>query len=91
MQFYDMTFANLAAMKGGTGNASGYTPASGYTTVDKYLEIALDSEPYKLIMYNASCVARILGGGGRDKMFAWELKANPQLTTDNAGSWKITI
>ena len=88
MQFYDMTFANVAALKGGTGNASGYSPATGYVTVDKALEITMDSG-HKLLMYNASCVSRITGGGGRDKMFALELKATPQLTADNAGSWKI--
>jgi hypothetical protein len=88
MQFYDMTFANVAALKGGTGNVSGYSPATGYVTVDKALEITMDSG-HKLLMYNASCVSRITGGGGRDKMFALELKATPQLTADNAGSWKI--
>jgi len=88
MQFYDMTFANIAALKGGTGDASGYSPATGYVTVDKALEITMDSG-HKLLMYNASCVTRITGGGGRDKMFALELKATPQLTADNAGSWRI--
>ena len=33
MQFYDMSFATLAALKGGTGDASGYTPATGYVTM----------------------------------------------------------
>lgn len=88
MQFYDMTFANIAALKGGVGNVSGYVPATGYVTVDKALEITMDSG-HKLLMYNASCTARITGGGGRDKMFALELKAVPQLTSDNAGSWRI--
>ena len=89
MQFYDMTFATLAALKGGTGNASGYTPATGYVTVDKALEITMDSG-HKLLMYNASLTSRITGGGGRDKMFAIEMTATPQLTADNAGSWKIS-
>lgn len=88
MQFYDMAYANVAALKGGSGDASGYTPATGYTTVNKALEILMDSGQ-KLLMYNASLVTRIVGGGGRDKMFALEVKATPQLTTDNAGSWKI--
>lgn len=88
MQFYDMTFATLAALKGGTGNVSGYTPATGYTSVNKYLEINTDSG-HKFIMYNAEIQTRVLGGGGRDRMFAVEVKATPQLTTDNAGSWKI--
>ncbi len=89
MQFYDMTFANIAALKGGTGNASGYTPATGYTTVNLALELTLDSG-HKLQMYNANCITRITGGGGRDKLFALELKAIPQMTADNTGSWKIS-
>jgi hypothetical protein len=88
MQFYDMSFANVAALKGGSGDASGFTPATGYTTVNKALEITMDSG-HKLLMYNASLVTRIVGGGGRDKMFALEVKATPQLTTDSAGSWKL--
>ena len=88
MQFYDMSFANVAALKGGSGDASGYTPETGYTTVNRALEITMDSG-HKLLMYNASLVTRIVGGGGRDKMFSLEVKATPQLTTDNAGSWKL--
>lgn len=88
MQFYDMTFATLAALKGGTGNVSGYTPATGYSSVNKSLKITLDSG-HTLSMYNAEVQTRIIGGGGRDRMFAVEMKATPQLTDDNAGSWKI--
>jgi hypothetical protein len=87
-QFYDMTYATLAAFKGGTGNASGYTPATGYTTVDKALAINLDSGQ-QLLMYNANCITKIVGGGGRDKMFALEVKATPQMTTDNTIDWRI--
>jgi hypothetical protein len=88
MQFYDMTFANLAQLKGGTGNVSGYSQATGYTEVYKALELGLDSGQ-KLLMYNASLITRMIGGGGRDKMFALEVKATPQLTTDNSIAWRI--
>ena len=88
MQFYDNTFTHIAALKGGTADASGYTPATGYTTVNKALEIVMNSG-HKLLMYNASITARLVGGGGRDKMFALEMKATPQLTSDSAGSWKL--
>lgn len=88
MQFYDMTFATLAAIKGGTGNVSGYTPATGFSTVEKCLEITTDSG-HKINFFNASLITRITGGGGRDKMFAVEMKATPQMTADNAGSWEI--
>lgn len=87
-QFYDLTFANIAALKGGTGNASGYTPATGYTTIELATKILLDSG-HTLDMYNAAVTARIIGGGGRDKLFALEAKFIPQLTADNAGSWKL--
>jgi len=87
-QFYDMTFATIAAFKGGTGNVSGYTPATGYTSVDLALELALDSGE-KLQMYNANCASRLVGGGGRDKMFALEVNAVPQLTTDSSATWRI--
>jgi hypothetical protein len=87
-QFYDMTFANIATLKGGTGSVAGYIPATGYTTVDLATRILLDSG-HTLDMYNASVTARITGGGGRDKMFALEAKFIPQLTLDNTGSWKL--
>jgi len=88
MQFYDMTFATLAAFKGGTGNVSGYTPATGYTSVNLALELNLDSGE-KIHIHNASCSTRIVGGGGRDKLFAFEVKAIPQMTTDNSVDWRI--
>ena len=88
MQLYDMSFANLAMLKGGTGNASGYAPATGYTTVEKFVQANLDSG-HKITMYNAAIITRLTGGGGRDKMFAVETKIVPQLTADNAGSWRI--
>lgn len=87
-QFYDMSFDAVAAFKGGTGNASGYTPATGYTTVDKALVLTLDSGE-KLCMHNASCITRIVGGGGRDTMWALEVKATPQVTTDGTATWRI--
>ena len=90
MQFYDMTFTHIAALRGGTGDASSYTPATGYVTVEKAIKMTLDSG-HTLDMYNASCITRIVGGGGRDKMFAIELKVTPQLTADNAGSWKLSL
>lgn len=87
-QFYDMTFANIAAFKGGTGNVSGYTPATGYTSIDLALDLTLDSGE-KLQIYNAACATRLVGGGGRDKLFALEVKAIPQITTDNSATWRI--
>jgi hypothetical protein len=87
-QFYDLTFATLATFKGGTGNVSGYSPATGYTAVNLALELNLDSGE-KLHMHNASCITKIIGGGGRDKIWAIEVKALPQMTTDNSVAWRI--
>jgi hypothetical protein len=92
MQFYDMSYDQVAALKGGSrvtgATTDSFEPATGYTNVLKALEIEFDSG-HKLQMYNASCFARITGGGGRDKMLALELKVNPLMTTDGTGSWRL--
>lgn len=88
-QFYDMTGSHLAAFKGGTGaSGAGFTPSVGYTTVEKGIKITFDSGQI-IEMYNAACLARYTGGGGRDKMLAWELKMIPQVTLDLSGSYKV--
>ena len=89
MQFYDMSFENIAALKGGTGNASGYTPATGYTNILKALEIMTVSG-HKFEFYNAAVAARITGGLARDKMIVLEVKAIPLMSTDLAGSYYIS-
>lgn len=88
MEFYDMTFANIATLKGGTGNASGYTPATGYNNILKALEIDTVSG-HKFSLYNAQIIARIGGAGSRDKMFTLGVKATALMSTDVAGSWKV--
>jgi hypothetical protein len=90
MQFYDMDFVSLAALKGGVGNASGYTPATGYTQVNQALEISTVSG-HKFEFFNASLITRITGGLARDKMLSVEVKATPQMTTDMAGSWDVKL
>ena len=87
-QFYDMTFANLAAIKGGVGNATGYAPATGFQLINLALEILTDSG-HKIQFYNAYIEAHITSGGSRDKMFAVEMNAIPLMTADLAGSWRI--
>ena len=96
-QFYDMTFAHLAAFKGGTAptgthgttTPNKFVPSVGYTTVDKALRIVFDSG-HVLNLFNASCTSRMTGGGGRDKMLAMEIKAVPQVSADLAGSYELT-
>jgi len=88
-QFYDLSVGILAAMKGGTavtGATNSFEPSTGYTQVEKALEITFDSG-HVLNLYNASIAARMVGAGGRDKMMAWELKATPLISADLAGAW----
>lgn len=88
-QFYDMSGSFLAAFKGGSAaSGAGFTPSTGYTTVEKGIKITFDSGQV-LEMYNAACLARYTGGGGRDKMLSWELKMIPQVTLDGTGSYKV--
>lgn len=87
MQFYDIPYAVLADLKGGTGNASGWSPTATFTQVNKAFQITTDSG-HKLEIYNGSVIARITGGGGRDKMFAMEVKVTPQVTADGISSYK---
>lgn len=87
-QCYDMTFATLAAFKGGTGNVSGYDPATGYTTINLALELNADTGE-KFHIHNALCSTRIIGGLSRDKVIAFEVNAIPQMTTDNSVAWRI--
>lgn len=93
MQFYDYDFVNMAALTGGTaptgGGSSKYVPGTTYPDVKKALEITLDTGQ-KVNLFNARISIRpITGGGGRDRMLAWALKAYPLMTTDLAGSWEI--
>ena len=88
MQFPDCTFATIAALKGGHGSATGYTPSVGFTSITKALQIALDSG-HNVNIFNAACFTRLTGGGGRDKMLNMELKVTPLLTADGLSAWEI--
>lgn len=88
MQFYDLTYATIAAIKGGTGDASGYAPATGFSQIEKALEITTESG-HIFDLYNAYVSTRIIGGGGRDSMFMMEMKAWPQISADLTGTWKV--
>ena len=87
-QFYDMTYATLAIFKGGTAPTAGgfdkFVPSTGYTDVNKAIEITFASGDVMNI-FNANCSTRIIGAGGRDKMFMWEIKAKVNLTADLSG------
>ena len=88
MSFYDIDYTALAALKGGTGNASGWVPATGYSQIEKAIAIETDSG-HIFDFYNAHIEARITGGLGRDNLFTMELKATPLMSLDLAGSYKI--
>jgi hypothetical protein len=91
-QFPDVAYATLAELKGGTSSTAGgfntFTPAVGFTSVQKALECELDSG-HKINIFNAQIFSRIVNGGGRDKMVAMALKAVPLITADGLAEWEI--
>jgi len=87
-RFNDIQFATLAVFKGGTGNVSGFEPATGWLTVKKALVIETDSG-HTFDFRNATCKARITNLGGRDKIASWELKAMPLVCADGSAPYKI--
>lgn len=91
-QFPDVSYANLATLKGGTSSSAGgfntFTPSTGFTSVQKALELEMDSG-HKINIFNAQIFARVVNGGGRDKMVAVAMKATPLITADDAGTWEI--
>jgi hypothetical protein len=87
-QFYDMDGQYLTDFKGGATGIAGFELGTDYVTVEKAIEVTFDSG-HTLNVYNGGCSARITGGGGRDKMVAWELKVTPQVTANNTGIWGI--
>lgn len=91
-QFPDVDFTKLAALKGGVASSAGgfntFTPNSGFTSVQKALQVELDSG-HVFNIFKAQVFARVMNGGGRDKMMQIALKATPLLTDDGLGDWEI--
>ena len=92
IQLYDLNYQDMAALKGGTFASAGgfdkFTPGTGFTVVQKALEFAMDSG-HVLNIFNSNVAARIVSGGGRDKLFALELVTKPLMTADLAGDWEL--
>jgi|GEM_PF-2150959 hypothetical protein len=95
MQFYDMTYDVLEAIKGGTSVAAvpATSPAAwqngaSFEDIEKALELELDSGQ-KILMYNAYIETKINGSGSRDGMIAVEMKATAQLAADLSGDYEI--
>lgn len=88
MQFYDLSYPTIAVLKGGTGNASGWTPATGYTQIQLALQIETDNSQV-FDFYNAAISSRFTGGASRNAMMVMDVKAVPQISTDLAGAYKL--
>lgn len=88
MQFYDMDYADIAALKGGTGNASGYSPAIGGVNILKAIQINTVSG-HKFDFYNAHVLAKIGGASSSDGLVTLDVTVTALATTDGAGSWHV--
>ena len=87
-RFNDIQYATLAIFKGGVGDDSGFTPATGWQTIRKALEFETDSG-HIVDFYNAACKVRFLGLGGRDKLASMELMAKPLICADGTAPYAI--
>jgi hypothetical protein len=88
MKFYDVDYALLAALKGGTGNASGYAPATGPVNTLRAIQINTVSG-HTFDLYNAQVMAKLGGVGSSADLFTVDVKATALATTDSTGSWKV--
>lgn len=90
MQFYDLTYATLVIIKGGTVNTgpTKWMHGATFTSINLAIQVETDSGHY-FNFYNAFVMSKITGNGSRDGMFAVEMTVQPQLTTDLAGDYEI--
>lgn len=88
MEFYDLDYTTVAALKGGVGNASGWTPSNTFVNIELALSIEMDSGQV-IDFYNASCDTTLNFAGGRDTMGSMKMVAMPQLTADGTGTYHV--
>lgn len=88
MEFYDVDYTHTAALKGGTGNASGYAPPTTPTNILKAFQIETVSS-HLFDFYNAKVIATLGGVGANDQLFKLKVKLTALATTDGAGSWHV--
>lgn len=95
MQFYDMTYATLVAIKGGSAvaavpgvSAAKWRHGATFSSIALAIEVETDSGQY-FNFYNAFIIAKITGSGSRDGMFAVEMQIQPQLAADLSGDYEI--
>ena len=89
-QYHDMTYAAIAALKGGSavGAATGYQAPTNFADVNKAFQVEFDSGQY-FNYYNAAIAAKIVGSGARDGYIDLDLTVMPQLSADGKGIWEI--
>lgn len=95
LQFYDMDYDILAAIKGGASvaavpstSAAKWTNGTTFDNIVKALQLETDSGQY-FNFYNALLIATITGSGSRDGMFAVQMRIIPQLAADGSGDYEI--
>lgn len=90
MQFHDLTYATIAALKGGSavGAATGYQAPTDFADINKAIQVEFDSGQY-FNYYNAAIAAKIVGSGARDGFIALDVTVMPQMSADGKGIWEI--
>lgn len=91
MQFHDISYAVIEALKGGTavtGASPKWQSTGEWEDIELALQVELDSGQY-FNYYNAAVTAKIVGSGSRDGYFALDLSILPQMATDLSGDWEI--
>jgi hypothetical protein len=88
MKFYDVDYTLLAVLKGGTGNASGYAPATGPVNILKAIQVDTVSG-HRFSFYNGFIEATLGGVGSSADLFTVDVKVTALAATDGAGSWKV--
>lgn len=95
LQYHDMSYDVLAALKGGTSvaavagvSAAAWKPGLTFETHSLAFQVETESGQY-YNFYNALIVATVGGAGTRDGFFYVQVKVYPQMTADKAGDWEI--
>lgn len=95
LQYHDLSFAALAALKGGEAvaavpgsSAAAWKPGMTFETPELAFQVETESGQF-FNFYNARVIATLGGAGTRDGFFYVQVKVYPQVTADKAGDWEI--
>lgn len=88
MQFYDMDYEGIAALKGGVGDVDGYSPAIGGVNILKAIQINTVSG-HKFDFFNAHVLAKMGGAQSSDGLFTLDVTITALATLDGLGSWHV--